>query len=62
MNKGFLYIGVPFGLGLWIIFIAALSESLNTMFSVPPIITIIGVVLATIAVYVVLATARRDDV
>ncbi len=51
-----------FGLGLWVIFITALSESLDSMFSVPPIITIIGVVIATIAVYVVLATARRKDV
>ena len=62
MNKAFRAIGIPFALGLWIIFVAAISESLNTMFSVPPIITIIGVVLATVAVYVVLATARRDDV
>lgn len=51
-----------FGLGLWIIFITALSESLDRMFSVLPIITIIGVVIATIAVYVVLATARKKDV
>ena len=45
--------------GVWVIFTAAISESLNTMFSVPPIITIIGVIAATIAVYGVLVTPRR---
>lgn len=55
----FLAIGVPFGLAVWIILIATVSESLNTKFGVPPIASIIGVVIATLATYIVLATARR---
>ena len=48
-----------FAFGVWVIFTAAISESLNTMFSVPPIITILSVIIATLAVYRVLVTPRR---